>query len=193
METMPKKEDGNGHWFIRPHHLENLTGHAKSINDDVLNTRYYSHYNLEEKPEENIAEKAVEKIEEHIARLKNEMNTHMVARGEDPELHDKLYDEVARESMEAYDKFISDRNRNDNKKMIIEAYEDILTYERSMELELLNKQRNKEYEKNREPKKGWYMMKSSGFQKELYRNRVALKPNNLNAVYLENLLDQKLY
>lgn len=45
MDKMPKKEDGNGKWFIRPHHLEALTKHPKSIQDDVLNTRYFSHYN----------------------------------------------------------------------------------------------------------------------------------------------------
>jgi hypothetical protein len=44
MDTMPKKETGNGKWFIRPHHLETLTKHALSVKDDVLNTRYISHY-----------------------------------------------------------------------------------------------------------------------------------------------------
>lgn len=43
-ETMPTKEAGNGKWFIRPHHLETLTKHPRSVKDDVLNTRYYSHY-----------------------------------------------------------------------------------------------------------------------------------------------------
>jgi len=42
---MPTKQSGNGKWFIRPHHLETLTKHPLSIKDDVLNTRYYSHYN----------------------------------------------------------------------------------------------------------------------------------------------------
>ena len=41
---MPQKEHGNGKWFIRPHHLESLTKHEHSIKDDVLNTRYISHY-----------------------------------------------------------------------------------------------------------------------------------------------------
>jgi hypothetical protein len=31
MDNMPKKEDGAGNWFIRPHHLETLTKHSKSI------------------------------------------------------------------------------------------------------------------------------------------------------------------
>lgn len=35
------KED----WFIRPHHIESVTGHKNSVKDDVLNTRYFSLYN----------------------------------------------------------------------------------------------------------------------------------------------------
>ena len=50
---------------------------------------------------------------------------------------------------------------------------------------MLNKKRFTEYEKNRPPQDKWYEIKGQGFQKELYRNRVALKPNNLNAVYLK--------
>lgn len=42
---MPKESDGNGKWFIRPHHVETLTQHPQSIKDNVLNTHYYSHYN----------------------------------------------------------------------------------------------------------------------------------------------------
>jgi hypothetical protein len=43
--NMPTKDGGNGKWFIRPHHLETLTKHPLSVQDDVLNTRYISHYN----------------------------------------------------------------------------------------------------------------------------------------------------
>ena len=55
--------------------------------------------------------------------------------------------------------------------------------------------RLEEYEKNRPPAKGWYAFKESSkhFNKELYRNRVALKPNNENAEYLERLLDSNIY
>jgi len=45
MDNLPKKEDGKGQWFIRPHHLESLTQHPNSIKDDVLNINYVSHYN----------------------------------------------------------------------------------------------------------------------------------------------------
>ena len=68
-----------------------------------------------------------------------------------------------------------------------------MTHERNSEKNILNIKRNEEYERNRPPKEKWYEMKTSGFQRELYRNRVALTPNNLNAVYLENLQDQNLY
>ena len=43
ISTLPTKES-QGKWFIRPHHLQSLTNHPNSIKDDVLNTRYYSHY-----------------------------------------------------------------------------------------------------------------------------------------------------
>lgn len=68
--------------------------------------------------------------------------------------------------------------------MIIDAYEGILYQQRNHEKKMLNKVREIEYERNRPPKHGWYMEKNKEFSKELYRNRVALKPNNENKVYL---------
>ena len=70
--TLPQREAGK--WFIRPHHLETLTEHPQSIKDDVLNTRYYSHYNQQfgRKEERNEAEEAVKTIEQHLARLKQQ-------------------------------------------------------------------------------------------------------------------------
>ncbi len=65
--------------------------------------------------------------------------------------------------------------------------------ERRKELDQLNKFRHKEIEKNRPPEAGWYMKTDKEFSKELYRNRVALKPNNSNKVYLNNLMDPFLY
>jgi hypothetical protein len=64
--SMPVKEDGK--WFIRPHHLETLTEHPLSVKDDVLNTRYYSHYNQSygKKEEKNEKEEAVKVIEQHL-------------------------------------------------------------------------------------------------------------------------------
>ena len=36
-------------------------------------------------------------------------------------------------------------------------------------------------------------MKSGEFNQEFYRNRVALKPNNENLMYLQRLRDDKIY
>jgi hypothetical protein len=69
MPSTQNKED----WFIKPHHLETLTGHPGSIKDDFLNTRYYSHYN-QSYGKENIPdnkETAIQFIEEHLAELKS--------------------------------------------------------------------------------------------------------------------------
>ena len=69
----------------------------------------------------------------------------------------------------------------------------MLTDKRCHEKGILNGQRFKEYEKNRPPQNNWYELKSGEFSKELYRNRMALKPNNSNSVYLETLQDKNLY
>ena len=53
-----------------------------------------------------------------------------------------------------------------------------MLHERREELDRLNAQRFKEYETNRPPADKWYELKSTEFTKELYRNRVALKPDN---------------
>lgn len=93
-----------------------------------------------------------------------------------------------------YQKFIKDKGpRPNDKELILDAYESILTHERVNEREQLNRQRSKVYERNRPPADKWYELKSKGFTKELYRNRVALKPNNSNKVYLDNLQDPFLY
>lgn len=69
--TLPTKDPATK-WFIRPHHLANLTDHPQSVKDDVLNTRYYSHYNQQygKKIERNEAEEAIKTIETHLDRLK---------------------------------------------------------------------------------------------------------------------------
>ena len=64
---------------------------------------------------------------------------------------------------------------------------------RQLEKELLNSKRFKEFEKNRPPQHKWYELKNSEFTKELYRNRMALKPNDENRVYLKTLQDKNLY
>lgn len=60
---IPKESDGK--WFIRPHHIENLTQHPSSLKDGVFNTHYFSHYNQEygKEPVVNDCELAVTHIE----------------------------------------------------------------------------------------------------------------------------------
>ena len=77
--------------------------------------------------------------------------------------------------------------REDQKELYVGTYEDILYELRRKEKDLLNVEREKEYEKNRPPAERWYMLKSKEFSKELYRNRMDLKPNNQNKNYLEVL------
>jgi hypothetical protein len=117
----------------------------------------------------------------------------MLNRGEDPDKLDEMREDMRIEALKRYEEFVSDKNRYNSKDLIIDAYESILKDARESEKMVLNDERFKEFEKNRPPQDNWYEMKSSGFQKELYRNRVALKPNNSNAVYLETLQDKNLY
>ena len=107
---------------------------------------------------------------------------------------DELKGQVHQDAYNKFNDFIKDKApRPSGKQLCIEAYESILTHERLNERDQLNKQRFKEYEKNRPPADKWYELKSKDFSKELYRNRVALKPNNSNKVYLDILQDPYLY
>lgn len=130
MDKMPKKEDGNGNWFIRPHHLETLTKHPKSIQDDVLNTRYISHVNQSygKKQEVNESEQAISKIEAHLEKLKQKQFHIMNMRGEDPDDLEEIKYQTEREGLRQYEVFIADKKRFDTKEMLIQAYEDLLTY-----------------------------------------------------------------
>ncbi len=100
---------------------------------------------------------------------------------------------LERRAYEEFEKIINDKNRLDSKGLIIDAYEGVLYERRRLEKELLNSKRFKEIEKNRPPEEKWYMLKDKEFSKELYRNRMALKPNDSNYVYLKNLKDEFLY
>ena len=64
---------------------------------------------------------------------------------------------------------------------------------RRNEGEVLNKIRDTEIEKNRSPAKGWYMGHGKEFSKEVYRNRVSLRPNGSNKEYLRTLQDPSVY
>ena len=76
---------------------------------------------------------------------------------------EELKESLKKEGFEAYEKFINDKTRHDSKDMIITAYEGVLQHNRQLEKEVLNRERCKEYEKNRPPQKNWFEMKSSGF------------------------------
>ena len=121
-----------------------------------------------------------------------------IARGEeDPQeqIDDlKLDAKLRKKANEEYETFIRQKdNRPDANKLCIQAYESILTHERREEKAQLNEQRFKEYETNRPPADKWYELKTTEFTKELYRNRVALKPDNQNTKYLQTLQDPFLY
>lgn len=81
---MPTKDDKR--WFIRPHHLESLTNHYHSVKDDVLNTRYFSHYNKHhgKTPQITDNEKALSDIELQLQQLKMKQHVILTNRGIDP-------------------------------------------------------------------------------------------------------------
>ena len=81
-DKLPKKEDGMGKWFIRPHHVETLTSHVQSVNDDVLNTWYFSNYNCEpEKQKTPELEVAMKSLEEHMQTMKLQLRTYQMEKG----------------------------------------------------------------------------------------------------------------
>lgn len=193
---MPSKEDKK--WFIRPHHLESLTNHHSSLKDDVLNTKYYSHYNRDQEVELSQNEQAVEYIEKHLTQLRMKQNAMTLARTNGQQDFEEMIDDLKKkthnEAYQSFDKFMKDKDaRSSSNNLCVEAYEGILHDRRANERQQLNKERFKEYEKNRPPADKWYELKTADFSKELYRNRVALKPNNSNDVYLDQLQDPYLY
>lgn len=92
-----------------------------------------------------------------------------------------------------FEDFIEDRTPVDRQKLLMEAFDGMLFEKRRLERSILNTKREKEYEKNRPPQDKWYEMKTPNFSEELYRNRMDLKPNDQNKVYLETLKDNYLY
>jgi len=72
-DSLPKKDEKQK-WFVRPHHVEALTDHHNSLKDDILNTRYFSHYNRDQNIEPTHNEQAIEIIEGHLNMLKERQN-----------------------------------------------------------------------------------------------------------------------
>ncbi|CAI2379134.1 unnamed protein product [Moneuplotes crassus] len=194
--TIPKKKDGK--WFIRPHHIEKLTTHVKSIKDDVLNTNYYSHYHDESKNKMKADETAevIKGLENKIDQIRDYVKMVKMSNGTwDPDEEEILATDpqISREARNRYEELMKEGKTGKKNLYMLKAFEALLYEQRRIEKEMLNLQRDKEYEKNRPPQEGWYMLKTEEFNKELYRNRMAMKPNNQNRVYLDNLKDPYLY
>jgi hypothetical protein len=80
----------------------------------------------------------------------------MMERGEPLDMQDKLFEQMEREALVEYEKFITDKKRSEPREMIIKVYEGVLNDHRKDERNILNKERKKEYDKNRPPEPGWY-------------------------------------
>ena len=91
-DNVPKKDQGDGKWYIRPHHLESLTKHPQSVKDDVLNTRYISHYDQTYGKEVKInkSEEAIENIESHLSKLRIRMKQMLYQTGKNPDVLDEM-------------------------------------------------------------------------------------------------------
>ena len=131
-------------WFIRPHHVESLTNHFNSLRDDVLNTRYFSHYNRDKDKELSHNEQAIEYIESHLEGLRSQANANTLDRTDGEKDFEQEIEEMKKEThVEAYkefQKFIKEKNDRPNaKKLCIDAYESILTHERINERSQLNR------------------------------------------------------
>lgn len=194
--TVPDKKDKK--WFIRPHHIEKLTTHVKSLKDDILNTQYYSNYVDESK---NVSKKdetaeAIEGLEGRITEIKDYVRMMKMNNGTwDPDEEELIYTDpdLNKEAKRKFEEFLYDGKREDKKKLLVDTFESLLYEMRRIEKAMLNAKREREYEKNRPPQDRWYELKNDEFNKELYRNRMALRPNNENKVYLSNLQDPYLY
>jgi hypothetical protein len=194
--TAPSKKDGK--WFIRPHHVEKLTTHVKSIKDDVLNTRYYSHYHDESKNVVKVDDvtSAIEGLEAKINQIRDHIKMTKMANGTwDPDEEELLKSdpEINREARSRFEALMNEGKSGKKNRLMLEAFESLLYEQRRIEKNMLNLERDKEYEINRPPRDGWYTLKTHEFSKELYRNRMELKPNNENRVYCDNLQDPYLY
>ena len=133
-------------WFIRPHHVESLTSHFNSLRDDVLNTRYFSHYNRDKEVELSHNEQAIEYIETHLEKLRSASNAMELTKTDGERDFDQKIEDLKKEThadaYREYQRFIKDKlDRPDSKKLCIEAYEHILTHERVNERTQLNRER----------------------------------------------------
>ena len=123
-----------------------------------------------------------------LNNLKSQQFTMASLKGKDDfDEMEKLKEQSKQEASARFEKRMSNKILTSSNREIIDAYETILYKKRFGEKEILNKVRNKEYEKNRPPADKWFELKTPDFSKELYRNRVSNKPNNENSLYLKKL------
>ena len=93
-------------WFIRPHHVESLTNHFNSLRDDVLNTRYFSHYNREKERELSHNEQAIEYIEDHLEKLRSKTNQMVLSQTNGDRDFEQEIEELKKETrVDAYKSF----------------------------------------------------------------------------------------
>lgn len=128
--------------------MESLTNHYNSLKDDVLNTRYFSHYaETGAGPPETDNETAIGYIERHLEQLRMKQNvlTLQQTNGEmDFEQKIENLKKQADIQKNAYDEFnelIKDKDnklRPSSKQLCIEAYQEILTEVRNDERMQLN-------------------------------------------------------
>jgi len=100
---------------------------------------------------------------------------------------------LKKEAFLKFDKFLKEKKRADVDELFVETYEQLLLSMRREERERVRQMREKAYEKNRPPAPGWWGLKTADFSKEVYRNRVSLKPNDENKELLRTLQDPYLY
>ena len=105
-DHLPSKDD-NQKWFIRPHHVESLTNHFNSLKDDILNTRYFSHYEDDDKgpgPSDN--EQALNHIRRHLEKLKMKQNVMTLQRTNGEKDFEQMIEDLkSQTNVEAYKKF----------------------------------------------------------------------------------------
>lgn len=128
---MPDEEEK---WFIRPHHIESLTNHARSIRDDFLNTNYYSHYNTDliAPLKEHVIRDKVEclkMLQEYIKDLKSRQRAYMVHPTVNVDYDDLMKSEARAMDMyhnqltDMFNSFMKDKTKQNAKKLVIDAYE----------------------------------------------------------------------
>mmetsp|Transcript_24511 Transcript_24511/g.27876 ORF Transcript_24511/g.27876 Transcript_24511/m.27876 type:complete len:494 (-) Transcript_24511:445-1926(-) len=187
---------GDQPWYISGHHIQSLTKHSKSIRDNI-DKNYLSFAGAPEKEEEDYSKNlkdardgAINKLDTVLENLKKEleMRKFMRAHGGSPTRGGYIAEGVT-----SIEKYYKDVDGQSKEKLLASTYEAILYNLRSRERELLNKKRDEQFNRHRPPNEKWWELKSEDFCEELYRNRMQMKPNNENQLFLDELKKEQLY